>query len=54
MAETPAKMSKRFAGAVEPGSLRQRSTLAMGASARLIYVGVALAFLWLCVWWALR
>jgi hypothetical protein len=54
MAETPVKTSSLMAGAVEPGSFRQGSTLAMGAAARLLYVAVAIALLWLCVWWALQ
>jgi hypothetical protein len=54
MAETPAKTHSVISSAVAPGSFREGSTLAMGAAARLLYVGVAIALLWLCVWWALQ
>ena len=55
MAEIPyAKTSSVAHGGVKPGSLYGVSTLAMGVPARLVYVGVAIAALWLCVWWALQ
>ena len=40
--------------ASKPASFYEGSTLAMGVTVRLVYVGVAIAALWLCVWWALQ
>jgi hypothetical protein len=55
MAEAPYAKTPGVAGSgIKPGSFYEGSTLAMGVSARLIYVGVAIAALWLCVWWALQ
>ena len=55
MAEIPyAKTPSVTVDAIKPASFHERSTLAMGVRARLVYVGVAIAALWLCVWWALQ
>ena len=55
MAEIPyAKTPSVTVGGIKPGSFHEGSTLAMGVPARLVYVGVAIAVLWLCVWWALQ
>ena len=55
MAEAPsAKTPGEIVGGLRPDSFHKGSTLAMGAPTRLIYVGVAIAALWLCVWWALQ
>ena len=55
MAETPnAKRPNEIVGGLRPNSFHKGSTLAMGAPWRLVYVAVAIATLWLCVWWALR
>ena len=55
MAEIPhLKTTGAAVGGIKPGSFYEGSTLAMGVSARLVYVGVAIAALWLCVWWALQ
>lgn len=55
MAEIPnVKTAALAASGAKPGSFYEGSTLAMGVPARLVYVGVAIAALWLCVWWALR
>ena len=55
MAEIPdAKTHSLAAGGIKPASFYEGSTLAMGVSARLAYVGAAIAALWLCVWWALQ
>lgn len=55
MAEIPyAKTPSVTVGGVKPSSFREGSTLAMGVTARLIYMGLTIAALWLCVWWALQ
>jgi len=55
MAEFPYAKTPDVVGAgMKPGSFYERSTLAMGVAPRLAYVGVAIAALWLCVWWALQ
>jgi hypothetical protein len=55
MAEIPhAKPPSETVGGLKPTSFHESSTLAMGVPARLVYVGVAIAALWLCVWWALQ
>ena len=55
MAEVPyAKTPIVAVGGAKPSSLREGSTLAMGVTARLIYMGLTIAALWLCVWWALQ
>lgn len=55
MAEIPyAKTPSVTVDAIKPASFYEGSTLAMGVPTRLVYVGVAIAALWLCVWWALQ
>ena len=55
MAEFPYAKTPGVVGAgIKPGSFYERSTLAMGVAPRLAYVAVAIAALWLCVWWALQ
>jgi hypothetical protein len=55
MAEIPyAKTPSVTVDAIKPATFYEGSTLAMGVPARLVYVGVAIAALWLCVWWALQ
>jgi len=54
MAEIPHAKTPSMTVGVKPGSFHESSTLAMGVAARLVYVGAAIAVLWLCVWWALQ